>query len=154
MTETQKETIHAFTAMLCKALAGRVDPDAKSFMDLVADDIAMEFPFAFAGSPSRLDGKAQIEQHLASLAGLITLDAMSEPMVHQTADPEVAIVEVSGSGVGLLTNAPYEQRYVCVIRTRNGRIVHYKDYWDPLAFLRALRGPATVDAFLAAAPAH
>jgi len=154
MTETTTESIHAFTAMLCTALGNRINPDAESFLDLVANDIVMEFPFSFPGAPARLDGRAEIAQHLQSLAGMITLDRMGEPFVHATMDPELTIVEVAGSGRGVMTGEPYEQRYICVIRTRNGRIVHYKDYWNPLAFLRALHGAAKVDALVGGAASH
>ncbi|NIJ37548.1 hypothetical protein FHR22_002232 [Sphingopyxis panaciterrae] len=119
-------------------------------MDLVADDIVFEFPFAFPGGPSRLEGAAKIAGHLESLAGMITLDRMSTPIVHETKDPETIIIEVNGYGEGVRTGEPYDQRYICVIRTRNGRIVHYIDYWNPLTFLRALKGSAKVDAFLEA----
>lgn len=74
--------------------------------------------------------------------------------MHRTIDPDVAIVEVEGFGVGLPTGEPYEQRYVCVITTRNGRIVRYKDYWNPVVFLRALQGSAKVDALIDGAGAH
>lgn len=149
MTETPPETIQAFTAMLRTALGKRVSPKGDSFMDLVADDIVMEFPFSWAGLPAQLNGSAEIAQHLEGLSGLITLDRMGEPLVHETTDPELVIVEVDGAGRGVTTGEPYEQRYICVIRTRNGRIVHYKDYWNPLAILRTLHGPAKVEAFLA-----
>lgn len=154
MTETPVETISAFTDMLREALGDRVNQNGNSFMDLVADDIVMTFPFALPGGVTQLNGSAEIAQHLGALSGLITLDRMNKPLVHQTTDPDVAIVEVEGFGVGIPTGEPYEQRYVCVITTRNGRIVHYKDYWNPVVFLRALQGSAKVDALIGAAAAH
>jgi ketosteroid isomerase-like protein len=54
------------------------------------------------------------------------------------------VLEFNAFGTGIALKEPYEQRYVSIIRTRNGRIVHYKDYWNPLAVLRALRGAAEV----------
>lgn len=145
------ETIQAFTAMLRTALGDRVSPQGDSFMDLVADDIVMEFPFSFPGATARLEGAGQIAEHLESLAGLITLDRMNTPIVHESTDPNLVIFEVEGFGRGLVTGEPYEQRYICVVRTQNGKIVHYIDYWNPLVFLRAMQGSAKVDAFLEAA---
>ncbi|MDK2760458.1 MAG: nuclear transport factor 2 family protein [Sphingopyxis sp.] len=144
------ESVPAFTAMLRNVLGARISGTGDSFLDLVADDIVFEFPFAFPGGTSRLEGSAQIAAHLESLAGMITLDRMSTPVVYETKDPETIIIEVNGFGKGVQTGEPYDQRYICVIRTRNGRIVHYIDYWNPLIFLRALRGSAKVDAFLKA----
>jgi ketosteroid isomerase-like protein len=36
------------------------------------------------------------------------------------------------------TGKPYNQRYISVIETREGRIVKYRDYWNPLILLRAM----------------
>lgn len=148
------ETIQAFTAMLRRALGNRVNPAGDSFKDLVADDIVMEFPFAFPGGTTRLDGAQGIADHLESLAGLITLDRMTAPTVHETTDPEKIIFEVEGFGRGIITGEPYEQRYICVVTTRNGRIVHYVDYWNPFVFLRALQGTAKVNALLEGMTSH
>ena len=148
------ESIDAFTTMLRNALGHRINQHGTSFMDLVADDIVMTFPFAWEGLPSQLNGSGEIAQHLENLSGLISLDEMDEPIVHETTDPEEVIVEVAGRGRGIASGEIYDQRYICVIRTKEGRIVHYKDYWNPLAILRTTHGPAAVDAFLASAPGH
>ncbi len=36
------------------------------------------------------------------------------------------------------TGKPYLQNYISVIETKDGKIVHYKDYWNPLVVLAAL----------------
>ena len=46
----------------------------------------------------------------------------------------------------LITGEPYDQRYISVIRVRDGHIVHYKDYWNPLALLRTLKGEEVMKA--------
>lgn len=38
------------------------------------------------------------------------------------------------------TGLPYRQSYISVIETRDGRIVRYKDYWNPLVVKRPLGG--------------
>jgi len=60
--------------------------------------------------------------------------------VHATRDLEVFILEFEGFGRGVVTNEPFEQHYISDIRVRDGQIVHYKDYWNPLAILRTLKG--------------
>lgn len=78
------------------------------------------------------------------LAGLITFDQMHELTVIPSTDPDIVVLEFDGFGTGIATGEPYEQRYVSIVRMGNGRIVHYKDYWNPLAVLRALRGEEEV----------
>ena len=65
---------------------------------------------------------------------------MSDVAKHQTSDPEVSILEFASSGRAVATGEPFDQRYISVIRVRDGHIVHYKDYWNPIAVLRTMRG--------------
>ncbi|KTE02770.1 hypothetical protein ATE68_06920 [Sphingopyxis sp. H038] len=140
--------------MLRKALGDRLAPEAATFLDMLADDGVMEFPYAPPGLATRLDGKAAIAQHLEGLADMIAFDRMSEPTVHATTDPDVTIVEVEGFGRGVTTGESYDQRHISVIQTDAGRIVHYRDYWNPLVVVRALRGSAVVDAIAGGASDH
>lgn len=140
------DSVESFSAMLRKALGERIAPDAVTFLDMLADTAVMEFPYSPPGLATRLDGKAAIARHLASLGDMIAFDRMGEPTIHATTDSDVTIVEVEGFGRGVSTGEPYDQRYISVIRTDAGRIVHYRDYWNPLVVLRALRGSAVVDA--------
>ncbi|MBL4733431.1 MAG: hypothetical protein JKY82_12710 [Rhizobiaceae bacterium] len=40
----------------------------------------------------------------------------------------------------LNTGARYDQNYISVVRVQGGRIVHYRDYWNPLILLEAVGG--------------
>lgn len=58
----------------------------------------------------------------------------------QVSDPELVVLEFSGFGEGVITKEAYDQRYISVIRLRARLIVHYKDYWNPIALVRAIKG--------------
>lgn len=148
------DNMDSFSTMLRKALGDRIAPDAATFLDMVANDGVMEFPYAPTGLATRLDGKAAIAHHLESLGGMIAFDGIGEPTIYATTDPDVTIVEFEGFGRGVSTGESYDQRYISVIRTNAGRIVHYRDYWNPLVLLRALRGSAVVDALASGASDH
>jgi ketosteroid isomerase-like protein len=79
---------------------------------------------------------------------------MGEAVVHPSTDPGVVIIEFEGFGRGVTTDEPYDQRYVSVIHTARGRIVHYRDYWNPLVVLRATKGAALVDALTTGEATH
>lgn len=138
------DTVGSFSRLLRLALGDRLDPGAASFLDMFAEDGVMEFPYAYAGLPRRIEGREAMADHLAMLATLISIDRMGEPVITQTTDAGTVVLEFEGFGTGIETGGPYEQRYVSIIRTREGRIVHYKDYWNPLAVLVALRGAGEV----------
>ena len=144
MAET-KPTLHD---MLKAALGDRIDPGAQSFIEMMADDFVMEFPYARPGMPTRVEGRAAVLTHLIKVGQGVSVDSASGLVVHETKDPEVVILEFDGHGRAVKTGEPYEQRYISVIRARGGKIVHYKDYWNPIQGLKAQLGSAAVDAFI------
>jgi ketosteroid isomerase-like protein len=138
------DTVQSFSAMLRETLGERLNPGAGTFVQMFAEDGVMEFPYALP-SPKRLEGREALAAHLAYLARLVELLSVSDVVKHETADPEVFIVEFASSGRAVATGEPFEQRYISVIRVRDGHIVHYKDYWNPLAILRTMRGREFVE---------
>lgn len=148
------ENIQSFSSMLHRALGDRVNADAGTFVEMMAEDGVMEFPYAPAGLPTRLEGRAAIASHLEEAGRMIAFDRMGEPVVHPSTDPDVVIVEFEGFGRGVATGEPYDQTYISVIRMSGGRIAHYRDYWNPLVVLRATKGPALIDALVAGKADH
>jgi ketosteroid isomerase-like protein len=142
------ETKPNIVSVMKDALGDRIDPAAESFVDMMAEDLVMEFPFARPGMQTRIEGRAAVLTYLVSVGQGVSVDSVSNVVAHETTDPEVVIVEFDGHGRAVRTGEPYEQRYISVIRTRGGRITHYKDYWNPIQGLKAQRGAAAVDAFI------
>ncbi len=148
------ETLESFSLMLRRALGDKLDLSAESFVDMFDTDGVMEFPFAYGVLPRRIEGREALKNHLAMLANLISVDRMTEATVIESTDPETVVLEFEGSGTGIANGEPYEQRYVSIIRIRDGRIVHYKDYWNPLAALSAQHGARAVGKLTGGEVAH
>ncbi len=142
------DTVQSFSAMLRETLGERHNSGAETFVEMFAEDGVMEFPYALP-SPRRLEGREALAAHLAYLARLVEFLSVSDVAKHETTDPEVFIVEFASSGRAVATGEPFEQRYISVIRVRDGHIVHYKDYWNPLAILRTMRGREFVESLAA-----
>jgi ketosteroid isomerase-like protein len=134
------DPVKSFSQMLRKTMGKHLNPDAETFVQMFAENGVMEFPFALPNVAQRVEGREALSARLGFLSGLIEFNSVSEVVKHETSDPEVFILEFAGSGKGLTTGEPFEQRYISVIRVHNGQIVHYKDYWNPVAFLRTMRG--------------
>ena len=117
--------------------------------DMLADDAVVEFPFAPPNVPKRLVGKTAIVEYVNTLAGQFTFDRFGEPSVQTTADPDLVVAEFEAFGRHNATGEIYDQSYISFIHTRDGYIVHYREYWNPLVVLRALHGSAAVDALVA-----
>ncbi|MGA5117291.1 nuclear transport factor 2 family protein [Streptomyces pseudogriseolus] len=67
---------------------------------------------------------------------------MKDVRIHETVDPTLVIAELRCEGVALKTGRPYNQTYISVVETRDGRIGRYVDYWNPLVAMEALGGSA------------
>jgi ketosteroid isomerase-like protein len=147
MDDVQDEAaLGGFAAMLREALGDRLDPAASSFVQMMAEDAVMEFPYAPPGGPRRLEGRAAMTAHLRGLAGVIEIHRMRDLVVHRTLDPDTRILEFGCEGRGVQTGRPYDQRYISVITLRAGRIARYVDYWNPLVVLETIGGVAAISA--------
>ena len=123
------------------------------FADLFAADGVLRYPFAPPGMPAELVGRDAIAAYHGAAAGRRSMFDMEgvDIVVHDTADPEVVIAEIEHHGHSHVTGEPYRFRALGVIRVRDGEIVSYDDYMDPIAMARLLgRTPDLVAALSAA----
>lgn len=135
-----------FSGLLRAALGDRLAP-ADSLLDMFTDDVIFEFPYAPDGLPKRLEGSVALAAHLGRLGPLLSFGTMELGKIYATG--ETVIVEFSCKGEGVSTGAPYDQVYISVVTLRDGRIAHYRDYWNPLVVLTALGGTAAATAAFA-----
>jgi ketosteroid isomerase-like protein len=123
-----------------RALDRLLAHDMAGFANLWAEDGVLEFPFAPPGYPRRLEGRAAIAEYLRGYPDLVDIREVTEKTVHETADPEVTVVEFEVTGVAVATGKPYRLGYIAVLTVRDGEIRHYRDYWSPLAAAEVLGG--------------
>ncbi len=145
MSET--DSVESFPAMLRRVLGHRLRPDAETFPDMFAVDGVFEYPFAPPGLNRLMAGRAAIIANFEKIRKLLRIDGVADVSEIEVSDPDMVVLEFSGRGEGLITKEAYDQRYISVIRMRDGNIVHYKDYWNPIALLRAVKGSETTRAF-------
>ena len=110
------------------------------FADLFAEDGVLRFPFAPPGMPREIRGREAIRAARTSEAGsrsLLVMDAV-ELVVRQTDDPEVVVTEIEHHGHSHALGGPYRFRALAVVRVRDGEIVSYDDYMDPIAMAALL----------------
>lgn len=107
---------------------------------LLADDAVIETPFAPPGRPRRFRGR---EEFLAfAQAGRASLPVQFEECrelaVHETADPEVIVVEYELAGTVTTTGRRAAAPFIGVLRVRNGQITGWREYQDAVAIAHAL----------------
>jgi ketosteroid isomerase-like protein len=114
--------------------------DIKGWSLLCADDVVAEFPFAPQGSPRRLEGREALYEYLRKYPSVINLRSIPHLRTYSTDDPNVAIAEWSASGEVLTNGNAYEMSYATFVTFKDGLIVNYREYWNPLAFTQAMSG--------------
>jgi len=111
------------------------------FADLFAADGVLTYPFAPPGQPPQLHGREEIRAYFAGRSRDIFVMEGVDAVILQTEDPEVVVTEITHHGHSTVTNGPYEFKALGVIRVRDGEIVRYDDYMNPIA-LATLSGRA------------
>jgi ketosteroid isomerase-like protein len=120
-------------ALVDSALEKLLAKDMTGFAGLWAADGIIEFPFAAAGYPQQVTGRAAIQDYMRDYPKLLDIQRIISQTVHDTADANVVIVEFEVEGVVVQTAKPYRMRYIAVITARDGEISTYRDYWSPAA---------------------
>jgi hypothetical protein len=110
------------------------------FADLFAEDGVLTYPFAPPGQPAELRGRDTIRSYFSAMGGareLFVQDGV-EATVWETDDPDLVITEITHHGRSNVTGGPYRLSALGFIRVRDGEIVRYDDYMDPIALARLL----------------
>jgi uncharacterized protein (TIGR02246 family) len=107
--------------------------DADGFAALFAPDAVIESSFAGPpGTPVRLEGREAIREYSRRvMASPLQLEDFEVAELHQTQDPEVVITEMRTTGTVTTTGRPFTTTSVQILRIREGRIVHSRDFADP-----------------------
>ncbi len=115
--------------------------DAPGWLAHAHPDMVLEFPFAPPGLPSRIEGKAAVEQYLHSVPGQVEFDDVTVLHEHQTTDADTAIIEWTARGHIKATGAPYEMAYAVAVTLIDGLMAVYREYWNPLVALELEHAP-------------
>ena len=124
-----------FESMRARWLAGLPAFDA----DSLADDVVVETPFAAPGQPTRTEGKQPVLDYTRAGRAVfpVRFDDCRGVVVHETADPEVIVVEYELVGTHTVTGATGSAPFIGVLRTRDGKLSHWREYQHTLAIAQA-----------------
>lgn len=128
------------TNLMRKSIGDLLAP-ADSFADMCAENVEFEAPYA-PGGANKIVGREKVAEYMPVVPQHYDIEELVETAQYRATDPEVVILEfVTKNGKGVKTGLPYDQRYINVIRVRDGKIIEYRDYWDPIVVLTAAGGP-------------
>ena len=114
--------------------------DIKGWAQLCDENVVVEFPFAPDVASRKLLGRAAIYEYLKNYPSVIDIQSTPTLTILATDDPNMAIAEWSVSGRVISNGNPYEMSYATFVTFRNGLIVNYREYWNPMVFMAAMSG--------------
>lgn len=129
-TRTPRETVDQ---LLHTVVHGR----RTEIADLYAPDVRIENPWAPPGVPRVSEGREEMKARMAQTEQLWTFDSVQDVAIHETADPEVVVLEYR---VNATVTAPaaeghgakFALGFVSVLRIVDGLIASARDYSNPL----------------------
>jgi ketosteroid isomerase-like protein len=107
--------------------------------DCYAPRLVIEMPFSAGLAPERIETtREEIRARFAAGAAVRRYTAVRDPRIHQTADPNVMVLEYGLEGIMMASGTALAMTFVMVLTFRDGLIVHSRDYSDPIAGFSAL----------------
>ncbi len=147
-TRSPRQTLERF-------LEAIVSPSPGDMANCYADQVVIEMPFASGLAPERLETtREEIRQRFAAGAAARRYTGLRDVRVHETADPDVLVIEYALDGTRVGDGEQFTMTFVMVLTFRDGLIAHSRDYTNPIAGARALgRLPELAAVLSQAAPA-
>ncbi|TWJ45670.1 putative PhzA/B-like protein [Bacillus paralicheniformis] len=135
-----KKMAHTITDVVEQFLQSMLEKDMEKWIQLWDQDAVFEHPYAPPGFPKKLEGKSAIYEYIKDFPEKIDIVRFTAPTIHQMANTGYAAVEFECEGTVCETGLPYNQQYISLVNMKEGKIVHYKDYWNPLTVIESFGG--------------
>lgn len=135
---TDFQALDPFFQTIVRGLDGLAD--GEHFFDLYADDAVTEYVVTVPDYPKQVNSRAELMELYRGYGHVIQLEGSGELRRYHDKDASVVILEYSCHGKIVSTGAGYSNRYVSITTIKDRKIIHWRDYLDPLAVVQALGG--------------
>lgn len=107
-----------------------VEGPREALADLYAPDVVIENVWA-PGGPDRVEGREVLRARMAGTGGLWDFESVDDVHLHESADPQVVILEYRVRGRIKADAVEFSLGFVSVLRIVDGLIAHARDYSNP-----------------------
>ncbi len=128
--------------------------DADAISELWTDDAVLEFPFAPTGFPPSVEGHAAIDRYFRTALAAVTPIAYPGRVVTPLADPNACVIEFGSQLTVGDDPTVRENNYITIVRTRGGKIAHFKEHYDSVKRVEGFPSAAAIDGDGDEAPGH
>ena len=101
--------------------------------DFMTDDLEFDLPYGPDFMPNPIKGLEQWNQMQLMTFKLFTSFTLTLDQVHECLDPDELIAEYHSDAVVARNGNEYKNRYIGVVRFRDGKISHWREYHNPQA---------------------
>ncbi|MDR3527413.1 MAG: nuclear transport factor 2 family protein [Rhizomicrobium sp.] len=106
--------------------------------DMLHQDVVFEFPYAPSlGTPDRFEGRESAEAYLRAMVAQLGALKFKNIVVMGTTDPAVFFNEYSAT-LTTPRGTMYDQVYINKIEVRDGKVVLFREFWDPARVMKAV----------------
>lgn len=112
--------------------------DMKKFANVWAEDAVQDMPYSPEGFPKRINGRENIIRHYAEWPeNSGKADFTSQLVFYPMKDPQMVFAEWKGKVDIIPTGRKYHQTYGGLFHVENGKILLFREYFDPAPFAYA-----------------
>jgi ketosteroid isomerase-like protein len=122
-------------AAVMQFLTGLEEKDIAKVNSVWAEDAAQEMPYAPEGFPKRVAGREALIKHYSGWPENAGKARFTDGIrFYPTQDPSILFVEFHGVSEIRPTGRVYDQRYGGLFHVENGKILLFREYFDPTVF--------------------
>ena len=133
------QALDPFFQIIGEGVAGLAD--GEHFFDLLAEDVVFEYVITIPGYPRRIEGRQAVAELYRPYGNTFSLDRCYDLAVHHDQNTGVVVLEYASQGRVVPTGTVYGNRYVSVLSIVDRKVMHWRDYLDPLAVFDAIGWP-------------
>ena len=128
-----------FFRIIRTGLDGQVD--GEDFFDLLADDVVFEFVISVPGYPRRIQGRDAVLDLYRDYDNYMNVHSADGLRVYRDLDASIVVLEYEVHGHPVHGEGAYDNHFVSIITVADGKVVHWRDYLDPIAVFNATGWP-------------
>ena len=115
--------------------------DGEDYFDLLADDVVFEYVISVPGYPRRVEGRDAVLELYGGYDDYMNLHSADGLRRYWDPEASVAVLEYEVHGHPVHGGGVYDNRFVSIVTVADGKVVHWRDYLDPIAVFNATGWP-------------
>jgi ketosteroid isomerase-like protein len=131
-----------FFRVIREGLKGLANGD--DYFDLLADDVIFEYVISVPGYPKRVHGRQRIIDLYSGYDEYMRVHSADNLRSYRDPEASVVVLEYEVHGESVQTGRPYNNRFVSIITVKDTKVMHWRDYLDPIAVFEATGWPDTL----------